>query len=325
MNRTKKALIVVIALALLIGVGGLLIRNGNITNAATLSGSNGKKTEAAKKPAQKAGIRKRQGRYYYIDSTGKKITGWKKVKNRTFYFLPKASGKAPKASAAVGWKNIDNHWYYFNKYGVMQTGWKEVNGKKYYLRKINNEGLRGAAVTGVRKIDKKWYIFGSSRGILKREMTKKDKEDFDTLKKAKEIVKSITNDKMNDAQKMRACFDWVMAKPYAVFRKFDVNKNWTVLYANDHFVTGGGDCHSDAAAYAYLLRALGYKNVYVCLDCDGTKAQGHSWAEFDGKVYDPLFAQARVFEDYYGVGYKRNGGKYTLSPVLKVQIAPDFD
>ncbi len=325
MNRTKKALIVVIALALLIGVGGLLIRNGNITNAATLSGSNGKKTEAAKKPAQKAGIRKVNGKYYYFDSKGKKITGWKKVNDNTYYFLPQGSGKSPKASAATGWRNINNHWYYFDKRAVMQTGWKTIGGKKYYFRTSNKDGLRGVSSQGVKKVKDKWYIFGRKKGALIREMTSKDKEDYKTLNRAKEIVKSITNDKMNDAQKMRACFDWVMAKPYAVFRKFDVNKNWTVLYANDHFVTGGGDCHSDAAAYAYLLRALGYKNVYVCLDCDGTKAQGHSWAELDGKVYDPLFAQARVFEDYYGVGYKRNGGKYTLSPVLKVQIAPDFD
>lgn len=74
---------------------------------------------------------------------------------------------------------------------------------------------------------------------------------------------------------------------------------------------------ADASAFAYLAKALGYKNVYVCTDGYRNDENSHGWAEINGRVYDPLFAEAKSYSRNYGVRY----GVYPLSPVMRVKIA----
>ena len=105
-------------------------------------------------------------------------------------------------------------------------------------------------------------------------MSKTDAQDFQTLLTAKSIVKQITNSRMSQAEKLKKCFDWVISKPYVTRRTFANTAGWPALYANDHFLLGGGNCFADAAAFAYLAKALGYKKVYVCVDCDGSGGRG---------------------------------------------------
>ena len=61
---------------------------------------------------------------------------------------------------------------------------------------------------------------------------------------------------------------------------------------------------------------LGYKNVYVCVDTTATDGSGHCWAEIGGRVYDPLFAEAKSYYGYFGVGY----GSYGLYPERRVAV-----
>ena len=93
---------------------------------------------------------------------------------------------------------------------------------------------------------------------------------------------------------------------------------WPALYANDYLILSGkgGDCFSDACSFAYLAKALGYKNVYVCVDTTATDGSGHCWAEIGGRVYDPLFAEAKSYYGYFGVGY----GSYGLYPERRVAV-----
>lgn len=88
------------------------------------------------------------------------------------------------------------------------------------------------------------------------------------------------------------------------------------IYANDHFKRTGGDCHADGCAFAYLARAIGYKDVYACLDVGPKGTNGHCWTEIGGKVYDPLFAQAKSFSKNYDVPY----GVYKLPPIIRIAI-----
>ena len=125
---------------------------------------------------------------------------------------------------------------------------------------------------------------------------------------------------MSKAKKIKVCFEWVRKKPYIVYRKFSRKKDWPATYANDHFTRKGGDCHADGAAMAYLARALGFKNVYVCLDCNGIVAQGHCWAEINGRVYDPLFIEKGDAYKYYNGSYKH----YELRPILHLKIAQGY-
>ena len=66
-----------------------------------------------------------------------------------------------------------------------------------------------------------------------------------------------------------------------------------------------------------VAEALGYKNVYVCTDGHRNDENSHGWAEINGRVYDPLFAEAKSYSRNYGVRY----GVYPLSPVMRVKIA----
>lgn len=88
-------------------------------------------------------------------------------------------------------------------------------------------------------------------------------------------------------------------------------------FANDHFLHHNGDCVSDAGAFAYLAKAIGYKNVYVCADAVQSNNNAHAWCEINGYVYDPLFAEAKSYSKYYGATY----GSYGLYPVLKYKIS----
>jgi hypothetical protein len=141
-------------------------------------------------------------------------------------------------------------------------------------------------------------------------------QDAITLTRAKAIVDQITNSKMSQSQKLKACYDWVIAKPYVTRRKFSNFEGWPAVYANDHFVLGGGNCEADASAFAYLAKALGYTKIYVCTDSNGTSGLAHSWTEIDGKVYDPLFSEAKDYYKYYGVSYS----SYGLHPILHIAI-----
>lgn len=63
-------------------------------------------------------------------------------------------------------------------------------------------------------------------------------------------------------------------------------------------------------------KALGYKNVYACVDTSQTNGSGHCWAEIDGLVYDPLFSEAKGYYKYFGASYR----SYGLYPMRKVAI-----
>lgn len=124
---------------------------------------------------------------------------------------------------------------------------------------------------------------------------------------------------MSKSEKFETCFRWVMYQHYYDTRRIFYNQTaWPALYANDYLILSGkgGDCFSDACSFAYLAKALGYKNVYVCVDTTATDGSGHCWAEIGGRVYDPLFAEAKNYYGYFGVGY----GSYGLYPERRVAV-----
>lgn len=184
----------------------------------------------------------------------------------------------------------------------MQTGTVTSEKITYYL--ADNGVLEAKKISSV-------YYYPNGKA-----MDKAAGYEYETLQTAKKIVASETTPDMTKSQKLEKCFRWVMAKYYVTRRQFDIQESWPALYANDHFLGGGGNCFSDACAFAYLAKALGYKNIYACVDSAKPRSGGHCWAEIDGLVYDPLFAQAKSFSGNYGVRY----GVYKLSPRLKKKI-----
>ena len=198
---------------------------------------------------------------------------------------------------------IKKYYYYFNRYGTLIKG-KTLKYKKKTLYLSNKGRLRV-----YRKKGKLYFPNGD-------EMSKAESEDFECRLSAEKIAADITDGDMSKSEKLSVCFNWVMKKYYATHRQSCNVSYWPAVYAKDHFENRNGDCHSDAAAFAYLAAAIGYKNVYVCNDASYVSPDAHAWAEIDGKVYDPLFAQAKSYSKNYGVSYST----YKLSPVLRVNL-----
>ena len=117
---------------------------------------------------------------------------------------------------------------------------------------------------------------------------------------AKDVAK-CTDPGMTREEKLKACFDYIKSNylegvlhdpPYS-FSEPD----WPVVYANDIFVDGMGDCFSYGAAYAYMARAIGYTESYAC------NSGGHGWAEVEERTYDPEWSLHSDNYSYYGMRY----------------------
>ncbi len=235
------------------------------------------------------------GRFY---KNGAYTNGWQTIGKNTYY----CSNGTP----LKGRRYISKKWYYFKSNGVQATGDVTENKVTYYINK--NKNLEAS------KKGKYYYKPNGKR------MSNVDRDDYITLRRARSVVKKVTNSKMTKSQKLKACFKWVMKHPYKRYRMpFPYkNKAWASLYANDHFVRKGGDCHADAAAFAYLARALGYKNVYICLDAKLKNPNHHAWTYVNGRYYDPLFAQSRSFSRYYAAK------KMNLTAITKKKVAVGY-
>lgn len=123
-------------------------------------------------------------------------------------------------------------------------------------------------------------------------------ESLATLQRAQAVVARITNDGMTKEQKLRTCFEFV--KTYNGSRPRTphyTGMDWPVVYANDMFVNGSGNCCSYAASFAYLAKAVGYEEVYCCND------GGHGWVEVGGLVYDPERSKYDHDYSYYAFTY----------------------
>ena len=138
---------------------------------------------------------------------------------------------------------------------------------------------------------------GSDYNVRHGMATKVVTEADRTLFRALNIVNEITTPDMTDAEKLRVCFDFVRTN-YRESRPRTphyTQMDWPVIYANDMFVRGTGNCCSYGAAFAYLAKAIGYEEVYAC------NSGGHGWAEVNGLVYDPEWSlHGPILHPQYG-------------------------
>lgn len=231
-----------------------------------------------------------------VKPTKKVKQGWEKLKsgNKRYY----KNGKR-----VTGIQHIGKNFYYFNSTGILLRNRTIQNGYRGFTYYIDKNGRITA-----RQKDMNYY---NANG---KKMSQAQLADF----RSQQIAAEITNSSMSQAQKLQACFNWVIRCSYDIWRDFDQGgDNWPATFANDHFMYRKGDCVADASAFAYLAKAIGYKNVYVCADANRNNNNAHSWAEINGIVYDPLFAEAKNYSKYYGASY----GTYGLYPVLRYKIA----
>ena len=211
-----------------------------------------------------------------------------------------------------GWITKNGKKYYY-KNGKAVTGWKTIKGKKYYFVKSGKK--KGQMVTGWQIFGKTCYYFRKD-GSLDASKTTDSKRSGDktgtakqkTYRRAQALVAKITTSSMTKEEKLKACLNYVMK--YTGRRPRTPHycgKDWPVVYANDMFLDGSGNCFSYAAAFAFMAKACGYRNVYAC------NSTGHGWAEINGKIYDP--------EEYRNTKYKYYGTSYSSVPGYRRAIA----
>lgn len=216
---------------------------------------------------KKEWVMSKKGRIYYYDENGKKLTN--------------------------GPKRIGKKYYYFDEKGMQHVGWIKYKGHYYYYRiGAKKKGYRvcDKTVNGIKLNGKGWAVTNLEKARL--------------LTEANKIVFSITNFKMSQKEKNKACFlyirnntDW---RNLTSFRK-DL-ENWDQHYAAYAIIKGYGDCYTGGCGFAYLAAAAGAKKVYA------ESSGGHGWAEIDGNYYDPNWSWAmKNVDDYFDVPESLSG------------------
>ena len=144
-------------------------------------------------------------------------------------------------------------------------------------------------------------IDGTDWIIIEGEAFTVQTESDECLLAAAKDVAKCTYSGMSREEKLKACFDYIKTNylegvrhnpPYSY-----TEPDWPVVYANDIFVYGKGDCYSFGAAYAYMARAIGYTESYAC------NSGGHGWAEVENRTYDPEWSMHSKKYSYYAMSY----------------------
>ena len=195
----------------------------------------------------------------------------------------------------TGWTKVGDKWVFFRKDGSVPSGKQIINGNldgqdaaRYTVNGVYDPAFRGAVTAD----GADWLVMN---GKALKVATASDR----TLFRAFGEVAKATKPNMTKAEKLRACFDYCKTA-YDECRPRTPHYtgiDWPVIYANDMFVNGSGNCCSYAAAFAYLAKAIGYENVYAC------NSGGHGWAEVDGLIYDPEWSKIQNSYTYYALSY----------------------
>ncbi len=217
---------------------------------------------------------------------GALYTGYRTLNGKTYYYKAGVLQK----NGIVGSKA--EGFCYASKDGSIDYSFtgiaKNANGCWYFIKGRLDFNFRGA----VTYQSKDWNVLNGKATQVK---TEKDKTLFRALK----LVSKITTKDMTKEQKLKKCFNHIktayteMNPRIPHYRGMD----WPVIYANDIFVNGKGNCISYAAAFGFLAKAIGYDNVYGC------HSGGHGWCEINGLIYDPEWSTHSSASTYYGISY----------------------
>lgn len=181
-------------------------------------------------------------------------------------------------------------------------GWVVVNDQYQFYDRISGDRILGQTIDGIEI---------SADGTVQSNPTAEAR--IGIMIKAHNILDEITESTDSMDEKKRKAFDWVLSKQYRRFRLFSEcyeEPNIEITFAEDIFDRDMGDCVSESVAVALLFHEIGYTNVTFCSD------SGHAWVDLDGKLYDPLFAEANGFEDNYDSDYT----DYRSNPMITIKI-----
>lgn len=145
---------------------------------ASLDNNRAKVATEGVQATRKTGFTQINGKTYYLNENGEKLTGTFKDNSGSYYFNDKGE-------MATGFVKQDGSTYYYNEDGQLESGLITENGKTYVLDKegktqfgwVDNDGKRyylnedGSAVTNETKtIDDKQYSFAND-GVMETNVT----------------------------------------------------------------------------------------------------------------------------------------------------------
>ncbi len=214
--------------------------------------------------------------------------GWHMNKKGQVYYYDENGKKVTKKQAQIG-----NKYYCFDKKGRQHVGWIQQNGHYYYYNigaKKKGYLVCNKTINGIKLNSKGYAVTNTEKARL--------------LTQANKIVFNITNFKMNQTQKNKACFMYIRDKMnwrnLSGFQKN--NSHWDQYYATYALFKGYGDCYTGGCGFAYLATAAGAKKVYA------VSSGGHGWAEINGKFYDPNWSKVtNSVKDYFAVPKSLSG------------------
>lgn len=221
------------------------------------------------------------GSYYYaFDKKGKRVEeGMTVIRKNTYYVNLKHRVVQDKKVS------LEGKTYYFQEDGrMLKNGWKIFGTYKSYFNKYGVM-LKNRKVDGIKLDDKG-----------KAELTEEEALKVRVIPEAKKLVARITSPGQTKAQKLQLCWNYLNKSNYnyATWR-FDFNRpDWAQIYAMDIFDKKSGNCYSFAAAFGYMAKVIGYKDVVLIQGrVQGTRdgaadgLTGHGWVKIDGLYYDP--------------------------------------
>ena len=111
--------------------------------------------------AKLTGWKTENGKRYYYDADGKKVTGEVKIDGVTYLF-------APNGAQQLGWQTVDGKRYFYNKKGEAVFGWLEWRGESYYVSRENGK------LTGRQKVDEVDVLNFDEFGVCSKWQTNQD-------------------------------------------------------------------------------------------------------------------------------------------------------
>lgn len=237
-----------------------------------------------------------------------------------------AATKAKTSSAPVqnGWYKFGNGDVKYFRNGRYLTGAQRIGNYRYIFSPSGVRVQRNIHYKGILYyIDDYGRIVGWKKGSFcyysnGRRMSQYKSQEYSAYQNARTVIQSVTTKRMTKGQKLETCFRWVMRVHYGGWRRFDQGgPAWYAVQANDMFERRRGDCIGYAAVFAYIAKALGYQNVYICANAPRSNNHAHAWTEINGRVYDPLYAGTDGYSQNYNVRY----GTYRWQTVFRKKLA----
>lgn len=241
-----------------------------------------------------------------------------------------------------GYVNVDGLTYYYSTSGDLMHNCI-VGSEQEGLRYADSDGVVDMSCTGIIEADDGcWYLRdglvdtvsrftctygGEEWNVLSGKARKIVTEEDKVLSRALELVNRITDSSMTKEEKLLAMWNYcrdayVERNPRIPHYK---GMDWPIIYANDMFLNGVGNCMSYGAEFCYIAKAIGYQDCYAC------NSGAHGWAEIDGLVYDVEWSRHFFKYNYYALSYDTHtdqnykGAISAGKPWMHIRVCADYD